>query len=103
MNNLEPTSTAEPGEKPRALSPIAKLNDALRQTGEGGRVVVTAGIATLSRDKQAGIQVPAPPRRPTLDVATAALRLESLDRLYRRGRVTENEYTALRMGLLGSV
>ncbi len=49
------------------------------------------------------IQVPAPPRRPTLDVATAALRLESLDRLYQHGWVTESEYTALRTGLLGSV
>ena len=49
------------------------------------------------------IQVPAPPRRPTLNAATAALRLETLEQLYQQGWVTETEYTALRRGLLGAV
>ena len=49
------------------------------------------------------IQAPSHLRRPTLSVAAAADRLETLDRLYQQGWVTETEYTALRSGLLGSV
>ena len=49
------------------------------------------------------IQVPSPPCRPTLSVAAAAHRLETLDQLHQQGWVTKTEYTALRRGLLGQL
>ena len=54
MNIVALPGDGEPGVAARRRR-IRQLNDALRRSGEGGRVLVTASIATLPPDQQAAI------------------------------------------------
>lgn len=53
INNLPRDAGESRAADYRAL--VRALNDSLRRTGAGGRMVMTAGVAALSRDEQLGI------------------------------------------------
>ena len=53
QNTNENASTQ--GGRPNRQAGIRQLNDTLRRTGEGGRVLVTASVAALPPDQQAAI------------------------------------------------
>ncbi len=53
MNNVD--RAADEQRSAASTARVRALNDRFRQTGEGGRMVMTAGIAALPRDEQRAI------------------------------------------------
>ncbi len=52
--NTNDSASTQKG-RPNRQAGIRQLNDTLRRTGEGGRVLVTASVAALPPDQQAAI------------------------------------------------